>query len=403
MIFGDAIVRASKRGVSALVFSVLCLGAPKVAIALAPANPNAIDDAKKILNYFVSLPDRADGKVISGQFAGWGNDLPNGYQNDVVNLDKSAGKWVAMMGTDWHDFSSGSGFKPQELINWWKAGGIVTVDYHFDNPFVGGGAWTTTGDLSELLVSGSASNRKWMATLDQTASNLKTLQDAGVVVLWRPFHEQNGGWFWWGNKNQADFVALWKQMFAYFTKTKGLNNLLWVFAPNYGSNVTKYYPGPAYVDIVGLDAYFDAPKTLSITGYAEMAALGKPFGLTEFGGVPAAGGSNHVFNNQVLINEIRAKYPMISFFMNWHCPWSIYCQDNAAALLNDSWVITRDELDWKNAPVVGVMQKGSAPGYRAAKGRVPGGGVREGYSIQGREVETTPPASPQYFRLNLNP
>ena len=174
-----------------------------------------------------------------------------------------------------------------------------------------------------------------------------------------------------------------------------MNNLLWVFAPNYGSNVTKYYPGADFTDIVGLDAYFDKPKTLNITGYAEMAALGKPFGLTEFGGVPAAGGSNHVFDNQVIIKEIKAKYPKLSFFMTWHCPWSLYCQDNAGGLLNDAWVLTRDELNWKSMPLVtGVRtdrsrDKASLIPYRSES--------REGYSVRGRKGERKM-ASPRFSR-----
>jgi mannan endo-1,4-beta-mannosidase len=382
MIFTDTIFRGVIAKTALCLPLILLLPGGRPAQAAGPANPNASDDAKKILNYITSLSDKADGKVISGQFAGWGNDLPNQYQKDVTALNSGTGKWVALIGTDWHDFNSGSGFKPNELINWWKAGGLVTVDYHFDNPIQGGDAWTTGGNLSELLNTSSSAYKKWQITLDNTAANLKTLQDAGVVVLWRPFHEQNGSWFWWGGKNQADFVALWKQMFTYFTKTKGLNNLLWVFAPNYGSNVTKYYPGAEYVDIVGMDAYFDRPKTFDLSGYKEMIALGKPFGITEFGGVPAAGGSNHVFDNTVLINEIKAKYPKTSFFMNWHCPWSIYCQDNAAGLLNDSWVITRDELAWKNAPIVSIYRPVAPRNSRLEKGA-----KREGYSVLGRETD----------------
>jgi mannan endo-1,4-beta-mannosidase len=322
------------------------------ACCLETANPNALPDAKRILNFFESLSSRPDGRVVSGQFGGWGNELTNGYRNDLVQLNAGTGKWVGLLGTDWNDFNSGTGFKPQELINWWKAGGLVTVGFHYANPFSGGSSWSATGNLGDLMVSGTGANKKWMSMLDQTASNLKTLQDAGVIVLWRPLHEQNGGWFWWGNKNRDEFIAIWKGMFEYFTKTKGLNNLIWVFAPNYGANVTKYYPGDAYVDMVGLDAYFNSPKNFTLTGYAEMAALGKPFGLTEFGGVPAAGGSRNVFDNAVLIKEIKAKYPKTAFFLNWHCPWSIQCQDNPGGLLNDPWVLTRDELDWKSAPVV---------------------------------------------------
>ena len=72
-------------------------------------------------------------------------------------------------------------------------------------------------------------------------------------------------------------------MFEYFSTEKGLDNLLWVYAPNHGENTAKYYAGDRYVDIVGLDAYTDFIDPQHIKGYAEVAALPKPFGFTEFG------------------------------------------------------------------------------------------------------------------------
>jgi mannan endo-1,4-beta-mannosidase len=320
------------------------------------ANPKAHPDAKKILQYLDSIPKKKENRVVSGQFAQYGNSLTSGYNSDIVGLNTKVGKWVAMIGTDWNDFNSGKAFQPQPLINYWKAGGLVTVSFHFPNPVTGGNSWSSAINLSDLIKSGTSSNKNWMATLDWTAANLKTLQDAGVIVLWRPFHELNGGWFWWGNASKpADLVALWNHMFQYFTKTKQLNNLLWVFAPNYGDNVTKYYPGDSLVDIVGLDSYFDKPSSINLTGYKEMVALNKPFGFTEFGGVPAAGGSRNVWDNEIFIKEIKAKYPKTSFFLHWHCPWSIMCQNNPEGLMKDPWVITRDELDWKTFDTGGTV------------------------------------------------
>lgn len=88
--------------------------------------------------------------------------------------------------------------------------------------------------------------------LDDIAAGLQQLRDAGVVVLWRPFHEMNGGWFWWGAKKPDVFMQLWRQMFDYFTVQKKLNNLLWVYAANTGGRTTAFYPGDGYVDLVGV-------------------------------------------------------------------------------------------------------------------------------------------------------
>jgi mannan endo-1,4-beta-mannosidase len=363
--------------------SAACLGLAGIgaALAAAPANPKAMPDAIRILNYYESLPAKTEAKVISGQFAGWGNDLPSGYRNDVAGLQGKAGKWVALLGTDWHDFNSGTGITLPTLIDWWKTGGLVTISYHMDNPFNGSNSWNTQGNLADLLKAGTATHRNYLAILDRTAGALKTLKDNGVIVLWRPFHEQNGGWFWWGNKNPDDFVAAWRHMFDYFTTTKGLDNLLWVFSPNYGAGVDRYYPGDAYCDILGLDAYFDRPTAFTLTGYAEMTAHNKPFGITEFGGVPAAGGSNNVFDNTVLIKEIRAKYPKTSFFMNWHCPWSIACQQKAPELMNDPWVIDRSELGWKSMSATVAIDR-----VPASLVRNPGLGGGRLHTLDGKAV-----------------
>jgi mannan endo-1,4-beta-mannosidase len=345
------------------------------------ANPNALPDAKKILNYYYSLPAKTDTRVISGQLAEWGGDIVAGYQQNVVGLHDTTGQWVALLGTD---FNTGIAPTLSVLSAWWKAGGLVTVSDHFFNPTDGGQPGDVSGNLTDPLVSGSAANTRWLAELDTDAAGLKALQDSGVIVLWRPFMEMNGGWFWWGDKDSAAFVALWKQMFNYFTTTQGLNNLLWVYAPNIGSNVTKYYPGDAYVDVAGLDAYYDAPTSINPPEYTQMLTLKKPLGFTEFGGVPAAGGSNDVFNDDVVITSIKNNCPQMCFFMNWHCPWSIICQKNSTALMTDPWIVTRDKLTWSAmTPVVYNVQKINAPMVDLPSNNSP----RVLYTMQGRAIK----------------
>lgn len=128
-------------------------------------------------------------------------------------------------------------------------------------------------ELETLLTPGHETHVRWMHELDILAAGLAELQDAGVAVLWRPFHEVNGDWFWWGGKKPETFIRVWRHMFEYFTKTKGLNNLLWVYGPNHGKHTAEYYDGDAYVDIVGLDAYTDFVDPKHILGYPEVARL----------------------------------------------------------------------------------------------------------------------------------
>jgi mannan endo-1,4-beta-mannosidase len=173
-------------------------------------------------------------------------------------------------------------------------------------------------------------------------------------------------------------------MFNYFTTTKGLHNLLWNYSPNIGSNVTKYYPGDTYVDIVGLDGYYAEPTSLNIPEYTSMLTYNKPLGFGEFGGIPAGGGSQNIFDNAVLINSIKTKYPKMCYFMPWHCSWSIVCQKNATQLMTDPWVITRDKLTWKTG-----TQIAAEPAKRNLPQTLTRSGSRTLYSIRGQAIHST--------------
>lgn len=95
-------------------------------------------------------------------------------------------------------------------------------------------------EFSAILQSGTPSRGRWLAMLDKVAQGLQQLNEKGVTVFYRPLHEMNGEWFWWGatGENTNDTVRmdlyrrLYQDIFNYFVKTKGLNNLLWVFSPD---------------------------------------------------------------------------------------------------------------------------------------------------------------------------
>jgi mannan endo-1,4-beta-mannosidase len=247
-----------------------------------PANPNVNVKARAILNYFQSLNTRPDKRLLSGQFT----DFGNGASLRVLGgIHEQTGHWPALMGIDYADFGHGSvtcKTPNQAAIAYWTQGGLVTVSAHLYNPAStnGYGLRDPGVDLDSLLAPGSETHARWMHELDLLAAGLQELKAAGVVVLWRPFHEMNGGWFWWGAKDPEAFIKVWRHLFDYFTKTKGLDNLLWVYSPNHGTRTAAYYAGDRYVDLVGLDAYTDFVDTNHIKGYAEVARLGKPFGFT---------------------------------------------------------------------------------------------------------------------------
>ena len=140
-----------------------------------------------------------------------------------------------------------------------------------------------------MLTHGTPENEIWMDQLDTMAGFLSQLQAKNVPVLWRPFHEANGGWFWWGQ--QPRFGELWKQMYDRFTVHHQLHNLLWVYGPSGQFPMGELYPGASMVDLLGQDTY---AKTADLAGFTPEAyddlvstAAGKPVALTEIGLAPA--------------------------------------------------------------------------------------------------------------------
>ena len=261
---------------------------------------------------------------MSGQFSNFGRGANLMLAAQIYN---QSGHWPAILGVDYADFRRGITYQAPNVaaIAYWKQGGLVTVSTHLYDPVRtngAGGLRDTDVDLNTLLDTNTAVHARWMHELDLIADGLQQLQTNGVVVLWRPFHEMNGNWFWWDGKDPDTFKKVWQQMFDYFTQVRGLNNLLWVYAPNHGSNTAAYYPGDRYVDIVGLDAYTDDVDTNHIFGYPEVAALPKPFGFTEFGPHGSADPPGD-FDYLRFLNGVKTDFPRTVFFMSWNANWSL--------------------------------------------------------------------------------
>jgi mannan endo-1,4-beta-mannosidase len=216
---------------------------------------------------------------------------------------------------------------------------------HLNNPAraEGGGLRDKGLNLADLLVAGTPVHERWMRQLDDLAAGLQDLQSAGVVVLWRPFHEMNGAWFWWGAQDPVTFIQVWLQMFDYFTKTKGLHNLVWVYSPNHGLHTADYYPGDGYADLVGLDAYTDFIDPAHIKGYPELALLPKPFGFTEYGPHGAANPPGD-YDFRRFPAGVAEHFPRTRFFFSWNDKWSPAENKFAREFYTDPRVITRETL-----------------------------------------------------------
>ena len=137
-----------------------------------------------------------------------------------------------------------------------ERGGVVTLSWHAHNPYTGGDAWDVSAGKAvvESVLPGGENHEKFVGWLDAAASYVKSL---GVPVIFRPWHEHTGSWFWWGADEctPEQYNALWKMTWERF---KGVD-ALWAVSPNSLDDIESWtvrYPGDEYVDIVGLDCYF---------------------------------------------------------------------------------------------------------------------------------------------------
>jgi mannan endo-1,4-beta-mannosidase len=329
---------------------ILALGALLLALlhlhgaGLEPANPQTNLSTRAILSYIAGLESHSEKRMLSGQFTDFGD---NGTLGILDGIHKQSGHWPALAGFDYVNFAYGgltTKVSNQSAIAWWRSGGLVTIGVHLYNPAnpQKRGQNDKGVELAELLRPGAAIHAKWMQELDELAAGLQELREAGVVVLWRPFHEMNGRWFWWGGKPPADFVMVWRHMFDYFTAVKHLDNLIWVYSPNQGNNAADYYPGYDHVDIVAIDVYTDHIDPAHIKGYQALARLPKPFGFGEYG--PHGGHPPGDYDYRRLIAGVERYFPRATFFMSWNAKWSLAENQHVRELLEHSWMVNREDL-----------------------------------------------------------
>lgn len=292
--------------------------------------------------------------ILSGQqcgHVGGGN-----YSSDWL---QAGGRKAAVMGIDlgYEDCSGDYSGPIRDAQAHAAAGGIVTLSFHPRNPATGGDVKARGGiDFAKLLSPDNVVYSNWRGVLQNVGNVLQALEERHVIVLWRPLHEMNADWFWWGagagGPTVEQFTALWKDMHRYFTVERRLDNLIWVYAANYRDErnllkpVAWFYPGPDYVDLVGLDAYADPFDTLASfqSSYTELKALGKPTTLCEVGPDNLVSTANW---NLMAVAGLRDRYAF-AYALVWHS-WSghpVAIRDNSKASLfmSDARVISLDEL-----------------------------------------------------------
>ncbi len=358
--------------------------APPPPITGIPSDPAATASTKAVLRYLAALSDDTVPGVIAGQNIGHAYDFDStrgwdGYAKVIDELRDASGEVPGLVGVDYEYMTEATPERLSEvnayLIGYWKAGGLVTVNWspHFPlwRSINGDRTRTKTGPLGnfhlkDLIDPAQPISALWYQKLDIVAGALAELQDAGVVVLWRPMQEMNGNWFWWGKTTSGagQYQAVWRDMFRYFTEVKHLHNLLWVYSPNVGPQtvyeqpyidpVSWPYPGSEYVDVLAGTRYSDS---LDLPDYSTFRSWGKPIGVAEYG--PKLGGSESwdgSFNTLLYRDKLIRSYPGVAYWVSWHS-WqegsgvqhqAIVDNENAAELLHDPQIITQSRVRWQD-------------------------------------------------------
>ena len=326
------------------------------------ANSSSDANATNQYSFISGLSSKSSKRILSGQNILQETNTPTGImdENDLIwGLENQTGALPAIVGADLNDTNTDQMILPQLVTLAQKTGCMIELDGGLTFPN------QTSGESLDHLLPGGADRAAWLASMDALATQLQYLQANNVTVLYRPLHEMNGSWTPYYTTDTASFQALWQDLFTYLTQTKGLNNLIWVFAPNDATgsvpSCQPYYPGSAYVDIVGADVYND---TATMHEYDYFTTLGKPIFYTEFGNGSGSGGGtyNGTYNFETqLIATIKSTYPQVVGFLAWS-DWSsdgtwIYksIQHNInGGMMSDSWVLTSTDVASLGSPVAGL-------------------------------------------------
>lgn len=282
-----------------------------------PVTPNASPESIELLNYIYSISGK---KTIAGQ-----HSPPLLGSTCLSVVHRNTGKYPALFGQDFGfsfpGYWDGINYRQRivdEAIMRHRDGFIITLMWHAvppteDEPVTfreSIQSKLTDDEWQDLITPGTEINERWKSHVDVIAWFLKQLREAKVPVIWRPYHEMNGGWFWWGKKTGEDgYKKLYRMLYDRLVNFHKLNNLIWVFNTNeYKETVdphADYFPGHDVVDIFATDVYAHA---LEEENYAQLLELAgsKPIAMGEVGELPTL--------------EKLQKQPRWTWFMQWGDP-----------------------------------------------------------------------------------
>ncbi|MDA0194448.1 MAG: glycosyl hydrolase [Bacteroidetes bacterium] len=320
-----------------LIFSI---AASSFAQKNKPIDPDATRETKML---FKSL------KKLSKKYTLFGHQHATEYghgwtgeegRSDVKSV---SGSHPAVIGVDLMGFT---GRTPEQIadakektrktvIDTYDRGGVTTVAWHFSNPLSGGGFnWRDSVSVPavRLMIPGGEAHEKYKEILrgiGEWANSLVGADGKMVPVIFRPYHEFDGGWFWWGKPHctREEFIALWQFTVSYLRDELDVHNFLYCFSPDNRYLTEEVYleryPGDAWVDMVGMDNYGDmgrnryavdtaALKLKIVSDYAKKAGKLAAFTETGLESIP-----NETWWTETLLPAMKMHKARLSYVLVW--------------------------------------------------------------------------------------
>lgn len=212
------------------------------------------------------VPGRSDVKEIVGDYPG------------LINWDLGMLELDSLENLDGVPFD----YMKKEIVKQDARGGINSISWHLRNPVTGSNAWDVSDStvVARIVTEGTEANKLMLEWIGKTADFIGSLKDADdklIPVLFRPWHEHTGSWFWWGEAlcTPEQYKALWEMTRKVFDD-KNIDNVVWVYSPDKVKSEEQYlerYPGDSLVDVMGIDIYaFGAEE--GVEPFRELAKTG---------------------------------------------------------------------------------------------------------------------------------
>lgn len=239
-----------------------------------PCNQNAQQCVRNVMRY---LSDISGERIITGQHT------QTMAQEELHYIEQVTGKQPALLGFELLSYSPNINYADTDEAcmkevaenygtlkrawKWASQKGLITFTWHWFSPLGGRSksffSNNTDFDAEKAAAEGTPEHRALLSDMDMMAGLLRPFCEKQIPILWRPFHEGDGDWFWWGAKGAEPLKRLWRMMYHRYTDVHKLNNLIWVW----NSPVPECYPGDDVVDIISRDMY---PPAHEHTGQSRM-------------------------------------------------------------------------------------------------------------------------------------